>query len=239
MLLVADGYGYRLIDTQTGQVTTTFDLTAFGFPGAATAAAASDAYFALTDAVVRPGVYMVDRATGKTLSRWRDIKTPLGILLTAGGDPLVIDFASGTLIGLSRSDRKQRNVITADLAGPAGLTWAGENSVYVSEALGGTVSEIDLATGTRKIIATGIAQPEGLTRMLDGSIAVVEVGKQRVIAINPGSGAITILASDLPVGEPVANAPPPVYLPSGIAQGADGSLFISADRNNSILQLFR
>jgi hypothetical protein len=111
--------------------------------------------------------------------------------------------------------------------------------VYVSEALGGTVSEIDLATGTRKVIATGIAQPEGLTRMLDGRIAVVEVGKQRVIAIEPVSGSIAILASNLPVGEAVANAPPPVYLPSGIAQGADGSLFISADRNNSILKLFR
>ena len=147
--------------------------------------------------------------------------------------------AGAKVVAMSRSDRNQHRVIAADLAGPAGLAWAGETSVYVSEALGGTVSEIDLATGTRKIIATGIAQPEGLTRMLDGRIAVVEVGGQRVIAIDPATGSLAILASDLPVGEPYANAPPPVYLPSGIAQGRDGSLFVSADRNNSILRLFR
>ena len=238
-LLVADSYGYRIVDTGTGAVTTTFDLTEFGFPGAATAAAANDKFFALTDAVIRPGVFIVDRASGKTVSRWRDIKAPLGILLNSNGDPLVIDFATGTLIGLSQADRKYRHVIARNLAGPAGLAWASETSVYVSEALDGIVSRIELADGSRTVIAEGLAQPEGLTLMLDGRIALVEAGRQRLLAINPVNGAIDILATELPVGEPVANAPAPVHLPSGVAQGADSSLYVSADRTNSILKLVK
>ena len=238
-LLVADGFGYRIVDTETAEVATTFDLTEFGFPGAATAAAASDELLALTDAVIRPSVYLVDRATGKAVNRWRHIKSPLGILLTAAGNPLVIDFDTGTLIALSRADRKKHGIVAANLAGPAGLAWAGDNSVYVSEALAGTISEISLDDGTRTIIAEGLDQPEGLTAMRDGRIAVVEVGQQRLIAITPDSGEIDILASDLPVGEPVANAPAPVHLPSGVTQGADDSLYISADRTNSILKLTR
>jgi len=238
-LLVADAYGYRVVDTETGAVTTTFDLTEFGFPGAATSAAASDKLFALTHMGIRSTVYLVDRVTGKTVNRWRNIVSPLGILLNANDDPLVIDFATGTLISLSRADRQQHDVIAADLAGPAGLAWAGANSVYVSEALGGTVSEIDLTNGMRTVIAAGLDQPEGLARMFDGRIAVVEVGQQRLIAIDPVSGAINILANDISVGEPAANPDFPVYLPSGVAQGADGSLYISADRSNSILKVTR
>jgi len=238
-LLVADSYGYRVVDTGTGAVTTTFDLTELGFSGAATAAAANDNFFALTDAVIRPGVFIVDRASGNIVSRWRDIKAPLGILLNSNGDPLVIDFATGTLIGLSQADRKYRHVIARNLAGPAGLAWASETSVYVSEALDGIVSRIELADGTRTVIAEGLAQPEGLTLMLDGRIALVEAGRQRLLAINPVNGGIDILATELPVGEPVANAPAPVHLPSGVAQGADSSLYISADRTNSILKLVK
>ena len=201
-MLVADSYGYRIVDTDTGTVTTTFDLTEFGFPGAATAAAANNKFFALTDAVIRPGIFIVDRASGKTVSRWRDIKAPLGILLNSNGDPLVIDFATGTLIGLSQADRKYRHIIARDLAGPAGLAWASETSVYVSEALEGSVSRIELADGSRTVIAEGLAQPEGLTLMLDGRIALVEAGLQRL----EGAGAII---------------PRPLVEVTGIGRGTD------------------
>ena len=109
----------------------------------------------------------------------------------------------------------------------------------MSEALDGSVSRIELADGSRTVIAEGLAQPEGLTLMLDGRIALVEAGLQRLIAIDPVNGDIEILATELPVDEPVANAPAPVHLPSGVAQGADGSLYISADRTNSILKLVK
>jgi sugar lactone lactonase YvrE len=239
-LLVADGYGYRLVDTTSGAVTTNFDITTFGFPGAATAAAANDNYFALTDVVTRPSVYLVDRKSGKTVAKWRDIKSALGILLTANGDPLITDYSSGALVQLNRTDRKQRTVIKDELAGPVGLSWAdaSQTAVYVAESLTGSITRIALATNqARTTVVEGLAQPEGITLMADGRVAVVETGKQRLIAVDPASGAIEVLATGLPVGHPAANTPAPVHLPSGVAQGSDGTLYISGDRNNSILML--
>jgi sugar lactone lactonase YvrE len=239
-LLVADGYGYRVVDTASGAVSATFDITTFGFPGTATAAAANADYFALTDVVIRPSVYLVDRHTGKTVSRWRDIKSALGIVLTAAGDPLITDYSSGTLVQLNRADRKHRDVIAEDLAGPVGLTWANaaQDAVYVAESLTGRITRIDMtANQTRTPVITGLAQPEGITLMTDGRIAVVEVGTQRLLAVDPVSGLLEVLATGLPVGRPAANTPGPVYLPSGVAQGADGTLYISGDRDNSIVLL--
>jgi sugar lactone lactonase YvrE len=239
-LLVADGYGYRVVDTASGAVSSTFELTNFGFPGAATAAAANDQYFALTDVVIRPSVYLIDRSTGKTVAKWRDIKTALGIVLTADGQPLITDYSSGTLIQLNRADKQQRTVIADGLKGPVGLTWAtpAEDAVYVAESLTGSITRIELSAGqARTTIVTGLSQPEGITRMADGRIAVMEVGKQRLLAVDPASAAMEVLATGLPVGHPAANAPPPVHLPSGVTQGADGTLYISGDRDNSIRML--
>ena len=234
-ILVADGYGYRLVDTQSGAVTTTFDITTFGFPAASTAAAANADYFALTDVVVRPSVYLVDRKTGKTVAKWRDIKSALGIVLNSTGNPLITDYANGTLVQLDRTDRKFRKVLASDLAGPVGLAWANDeqDAVYVAESISGSITRIGM-DGQRTQIVSGLKQPEGITRMNDGRIAVVEVGQQQLLAVDPANRAREILATQLPVGHAAANAAAPIYLPSGVAQGNDGTLFISGDVDNSI-----
>jgi len=236
-LLVADAYGYRVVDTQTGAVTATIDLTEFGFPGASSAAAANDDYFLLADASTRPRVYLVDRNGGETVNSWTGIKAPMGVMLTDDGGPIVTDFSSGALIGLSRADRKQRTIIADDLDGPVGVAWAGPGAVFVTEAMAGTILRIELADGTRTLIAGGLNQPEGLILMSDGRIAVVEVGERRLVAFDPADGTLEVLATDLPVGEPAGNAPAPVFRPSGVAQGANGSLYVSGDRDNSILRI--
>ncbi|MFQ5635373.1 MAG: hypothetical protein ACE5G3_08590 [Gammaproteobacteria bacterium] len=239
VLLLADTYGYRLVDTQTGEVTTTFDLTRFGFPGAATDAAANDRFFALSNAVTRPRVYLVDRVSGKTVHSWSGLKAPYGIVLGSNGDPVVADFAEGTLVGLSRADKKRRDIVADGLDGPVGLAWAGSDALYVTEARAGRLVLVDLQGGRPTTIAAGLAQPEGLTVLADGRIAVVEAGRQRLVAIDPGSGATEVLAENLPVGDPRGDGPEPVYLPTGVARGADGSLYLSGDRDNSILKLVR
>jgi sugar lactone lactonase YvrE len=236
-LLLADGYGYRVVDTHSGAVTTTFDLTEFGFPGAASDVAVNDKFFALTSAITRPRVYLADRSSGKTVHSWTGLKAPYGIVMQTSGDPIVADFATGTLVGLSLADKKQKVIIAENLDGPVGLAWAGPEALYVSETLAGTVAHIEIRDGSKTLIGVDLLQPEGLTVMADGRIAVVEVGRQRLVAIDPGSGETTVLAEDLPVGNLRANAPEPVYTPSGVAQGADGSLYVSGDLNNSVLKV--
>ena len=240
-LLVADSYGYRIVDTRTGAVTSPFDIIEPGFPGASSDVAVNDKFIALTDLVTRPRVFLVDRANYKIVTTWANIDTPCGVVLRDNGDPIVADFATGTLIGLSQKDRTSREILADGLNGPVGLAWAGPAAVYVTETLAGRVARVNLDDGSKIIISAGLAEPEGSTVLTDGRIAVVEVGAQRLIAIDPAidpaRGAVEVLARGLPVGNPVARAPAPVYVPSGVAQGADGSLYLTGDRDNSVLKL--
>jgi sugar lactone lactonase YvrE len=236
-LLVADNYGYRIVDTQTGEVKSPFDIVTPGFPGAASDVAVNENFLALTDLATRPRVVLVDRTNYEFVTTWTNIDTPCGVVLRDGGDPIVADFSSGMLVGLSRSDRKSRDILADGLAGPVGLGWATSTTVYVTENLAGTLVHIDLENGNKTVISAGLDHPEGLTVLADGRIAVVEVGAERLVAIDPRNSAIEVLATELPVGQPAARAPEPVYVPSGVAQGADGSLYLTADRDNSILKL--
>jgi len=236
-LVVADGYGYRLVDTETGAVTTPYDLTKFGFPGAATAVAANNEFFVFSNLGIRPRVYLVDRTNFERVRTWTKIEMPYGLVLRDNGDPIVTDYATGSLIELSRTDKNFRNLVTDGLDGPVGVAWAGAGAVYLTEAQGGRLVRINLADGGKTIIIGELAQPEGITVLTDGRVAVVEVGKQRLIAVDPVSGAIDILATELPVGEPATRLPAPVHAPSGVAQSPDGTIYLTGDRDNSVLKL--
>ncbi|MGI9330816.1 MAG: Vgb family protein [Gammaproteobacteria bacterium] len=237
VLLVADAHAWRLVDMTTGEVTAPTDLTQFGYPNAATHVVANADYFGFTHAAGRGRVYLVDRQDGKTATSWVGLKRPYGIVLGSDGDPIVADFDAGTIIGLSRSDRRSKALLAEDLKGPVGLAWAGPKSVYVTEATGGTLLKVSLDGGGRTSIATGLLQPEGIHPLADGRIAVVEVGRQRVIAIDPADGTITVLAEELPVGEGRDPITEPVYLPSDVTQASDGSLYLTGDRNNSVIRV--
>jgi len=237
LLLVADAHAWRLVDMATGEVTAPTDLTQFGYPNAATHVAANAAYFGFTNATGRGRVFLVERESGETAASWVGLKRPYGIVLDTGGAPIVADFEAGAIIGLSRSDRRSRELLVEDLKGPVGLGWAGPESVYVTEATAGTLLRVSLTDGSRTAIATGLVQPEGLASLADGRVAVVEVGRQRLLAIDPADGKITVLADELPVGEERDPAVEPVYLPSGVTQAADGSLYLTGDRNNSVLRV--
>jgi streptogramin lyase len=237
VLLVADAHAWRLVDIATGEVTAPTDLTQFGYPNAATHVAANVAYFGFTYAAGRGRVYLVARDDNATAVSWSGLKRPYGIVLRINGDPIVADFDAGTLVGLSQTDRRQRDLLAKDLKGPVGLAWAGPESVYVTEATAGTLLRVNLIDGKHTEIAAGLAQPEGLTIMADGRVAIVEVGRQRLVAIDPADGSLSVLGDKLPVGETRDVAIEPVYLPSGVAQATDGSLYVTGDRNNSVLRV--
>ncbi len=237
VLVVADSYGYRIVDTGTGAVTTTFKLTDVGFPYASSDVAVNDEFLALTDMITRPRVFLVDRSNYQTVATWTKIEAPAGVVLRDNGDPIVADFATGRIIGLSRTDRDLRDILADGLAGPVGLGWAGPDALFVTEHTAGTLLRINLEDGSRTVISNTVSEPEGLTVLADGRVAVVEVGRRRVVAIDPATGVSEVLAVELPVGTRVARAPESIYVPSGIAEGADGSLYLTSDQDNSVLKI--
>ena len=61
---------------------------------------------------------------------------------------------------------------------------------------------------------------------------VVEAGKRRLVRVDPGSGAVEVIARDLPIG--LTNVP--ITL-AGVAVGAGGTIYVTSDVENSIWRL--
>jgi hypothetical protein len=55
--------------------------------------------------------------------------------------------------------------------------------------------------------------------------------------IDPKTGAKSVIAENLPIGLPSRAGMPPAYLATGVAVAADGTLYVTADLNNSLLRL--
>ncbi len=235
-LIVADDFAVRHVDTQTGEVWATVDLAEFMDPANATDVAATQEVVVLSD-VKQSRVYMLDRATGETLHKWKRIDTPYGLVLTDTGDVIVAVFDAGQLIRLSTTDRKAREVIADGLRGPVGVSPAGPDALYITEALAGTLSRVTISTGEKAVIATGLDQPEGLAVLANGHVVVVEAGAGQVTEIDPATGATTVLVGALPIGAVVPETPGPVHVPTGIAAGNDGVLYLSSDVDRSVLKL--
>jgi len=58
-----------------------------------------------------------------------------------------------------------------------------------------------------------------------------------VTLIDPGTGSHQILAGKLPIGVRVSRTPETGHLPTGVAIGEGGMIFVTSDRNNSVLRL--
>ena len=88
------------------------------------------------------------------------------------------------------------------------------------------------------MIASGLARPEGIARLDDGRLAVAETGTRRLLLIDPADGSTAVIATDLPLGIAGTEEQPPGF-PTGVALGTDGTIYLSADRDGSILRLRR
>jgi hypothetical protein len=102
-------------------------------------------------------------------------------------------------------------------------------------------------TGTETFV-DGLRRPQGLLAR-GGLLFIVDAGEQAVLSVDLASGARTTVASGLPIGPPPGVEPkplrgmPPFSGPqgpfAGIAAGPDGTLYVSADGEGSVLTLTR
>jgi sugar lactone lactonase YvrE len=235
-LIVADDFGFRHVDTRTGEIWATTDLTEFMDPNAASDVIANEQLIILSD-IARDRVYAIDRETGKKTHKWRRIGKPYGLLLSNSGDPLVVLHDGGQIVQLSLTDRKARQVIATDLDRPVDMIAVDTDKLIVSEAGAGQITRIDMTTGSKAVVAAGLAQPEGIALLNDGRIAVAEVGKQRVIAVELSSGWTEVLADNLPIGLDLPGENGPVHVPTGLVADSSGAIYISSDIDHSLLKL--
>ena len=231
---VADVFSYRTVDGQSGAVADV--LRIHGDTHAYPIGISVGPKHTLLTSWFSNTVEKVDRKTGKLVATLGDFAAPVDALEAADGTIYVAELASANLVKVS-PDGKTRSTVVKELRGPVSLAQGPGNLIYVTEIAAGAVTQIDVVTGMRKVVADGLAGPEGIDVGPDGLLYVAEVGQKRVVAIDPATGTKTVIASNLDIGLAPYPGGPPALVPTGVAVGRTGTVYVSSDIRNALYKL--
>jgi sugar lactone lactonase YvrE len=184
-------------------------------------------------------VQVWDPSTHQAVESYEDFATPLNALRFQG-DLVVAELGSGPgearVVRVPSGDPTARAVLADAAAGiqyPLGLA-ATEDELWVGDWATGTVWQL-VAGGQSlvepKAIASGLAAPEGLAVTPDGYLLVVETGAGRLTAIDPATGTSRTVAEGLALGHHPPVGAPLSGLPSGVAIGSSGTIYVSSDED--------
>ncbi|MEH2622717.1 sugar lactone lactonase YvrE [Bradyrhizobium sp. AZCC 1719] len=237
-IYIADVFAYRTVDGATGEVSEPARMHADGvtleYPMSATAKGDD----VLLSSWFTGTVQLIDRKTGKTKEMLHGFKAPHDAVKLGDGSILVNELGSKSLVRASGEHGKDRTVVIGNLEGPVGLAAGSGDTVYLTEAFAGLVSKVE-ANGEKTVVAKDLKGPEGIAVAPDGKLIVAEVGAKRIVQIDPGNGAVTEIAGNLPIGLPAAPGGLPSNIPTGVGVGATGVIYFSSDIENAIYKVVR
>ncbi|BBX23921.1 gluconolaconase [Mycolicibacter terrae] len=240
-LYVADGTYFYAVGPD-GRLQTLGMLFTPGYPG-----------FIRGVAAVGPGEFVVTTSGGQ-VSRYVPAESRSEVLAD-GFDQLygvaagpagvaVTEFGTGRVLGVRAG---AVDVLAHGLAGPVGIALAQDaeaGSYLVAESGAGRVVRVS-ASGVETVV-DGLSCPQGIL-VADRRLYLVDAGARRVLAVDLDTGTRHAIADGLPVGPPPGVAPkplrgmPPFSGPqgpfAGIARSRDGTLFVAADGDGSVLAL--
>jgi sugar lactone lactonase YvrE len=231
---VADVFSYRKVDGANGDVTDV--LRVHGETHAYPIGISVGPKNVLLSSWFSNTVEKVDRKTGKLVATLGEFAAPVDAVEFADGTMYVAELASGNLVKVS-ADGKERSTVMKELRGPVAMVHGAGPLIYVTEISAGVVTEIDVAAGTRRVVADNLTGPEGIDLGPDGRLYVAEVGQKRVVAIDPATGAKTVIAANLDIGLAPFPGGPPALVPTGVAVGRTGIVYVSSDIRNSLYKL--
>ncbi len=162
---------------------------------------------------------------------------PLGLRLMPGGQVLVTEFANGRIVRVGPNPDSRVRMVIDGLAGPVDLVIVDATRGYVTETLAGRISEFRLDQYSKRTLVDGLDRPEGLALLPSGALAVAEVGARRVLSIDPSNGERTVMADNLPIGLESPGGTGDPYAISDLATAGDGTLYLSADRERTVLRI--
>lgn len=239
-LYIADGtYFYAL--GADGALETAGMLFSPGYPGYMRGIAATGSgEFLCTTALGQVGRY---RPGGETEYLATGFDQLYGIDSGPGDTVVFAELGAGRVHALRGGSTE---VIASGLAEPVGVAFAPGGAPLVAEAGAGRV--VRVAGSGAETVADDLQRPQGIL-VADGHLFIVDAGAKEVVAIDLGTGARTTIASGLPVGAPPGVEPKPLrgVAPftgpqgpfAGIAAGPDGTVYVSADGDGSVLALRR
>jgi sugar lactone lactonase YvrE len=233
-LHVADVFSYRTVDGQSGAVADV--LRVHGDTHSYPIGISIGPRHVILSSWFSGTVEKVDRKTGKLVASLDQFAAPIDAVETADGTLYVAELGTGNLVKVS-ADGKQRSIAAKELRAPAAMAQGAGNLVYITETAAGAVTQIDLASGARKVVTDGLAGPEGIDVGPDGKLYIAEVGQRRVVSIDPATGNKKVIASNLDIGLPAYPGGPPALVPTGVAVGKTGAIYVSSDTRNAIYKL--
>lgn len=236
---------------RTLYVADTFSITAVELPGGGThdvSRSLDDSGYPQLAAAV-PGrlatastqgglLQLRDLATNEVITRWTGLAQPRALAMPDSGRIVVAEAGEGgRLLLLDAADPAARQLLATDIGIVGGLAVMGGDFVLTQVDRG----EVVLIThdGNRHIIASGLSRPEGIATLSDGSLIVLEAGLHRMLRIDPVDGDIQVIATELPLGIPGLSTGSPGGAPLGVAVDSDDTVYLSTDRDGSILRLRR
>ena len=161
--------------------------------------------------------------------------SPDGVVFAELGTGRVLSLRPGGVLG-------DVDVLAGDLREPVGVAIDTDGACLVAEAGAGRVVKVN---GSRiDTVVADLERPQGIC-VHGGVLYIVDAGAKELIAFDLNTNVRHTIASGLPVGPPpgVVAKPlkgmPPFSGPqgpfAGIAAAADGTLYISADGDGSVL----
>ncbi|OBH59095.1 SMP-30/gluconolactonase/LRE family protein [Mycobacterium sp. E2479] len=163
-----------------------------------------------------------------------------GVALSGGG-AVFAELGTGRVLSLQSGGVQ---VLAKELREPVGVAVDADGLCLVAEAGAGRVIRVG---GSRiETVIADLQRPQGI--VVDGGVLyVVDAGAKELIAFDMTTEARRTIASGLPIGPPPGVTPkplrgmPPFSGPqgpfAGIAAATDGTLYLSADGDGSVLAL--
>ena len=165
-----------------------------------------------------------------------------GVALAPGGTAVFAELGGGRVLSANKGAVE---TLASGLRQPSGVVVDAQGTVYVSESGGGRVLRL-VKGGKPETVLDGLRQPQGLL-LRDGALFVIDAGSQELIRYDLARRTRVVLASALPVGAPPGVVPKPLAAIgvlsgpmgpfAGLAAAADGTLYLSADGEGSVMRL--
>ena len=236
-VIVADGpFTYRL---RPGEARETLGfLFTPGSPGYCRGIAASGA-----------DEFVVTTSNGQ-VSRWNPVKQEhevlaqgyyrlYGVAVAPSGAVVFAEAGGGRVLSVKNGTVEE---LGTGLQEPTGVAVTSDGTVLVSEEGAGRVAK--LSGGRAETLLDGLRKPQGIL-VRGETLYVLDTGAKELIANDMASKTRSTIASGLPVGAPAGVTPKflgpigdmsgPMGPFAGLAAGADGTLYVSADAEGSVL----
>lgn len=237
-LYIADGtHFFRLVPG--GRLDTVGMMFSPGYPGYVRGVAAEGGGFVVSTSNGQVARYRPAQGEMSVLADGLD--QVYGVDVASDGTVLAAELGAGRVLAVRAG---QLDVLAKGLKQPTGVAAAADGCAFVSEAGGGRV--LKLGRSGSDTFVDQLQQPRGLL-VHAGQLYVLDTGAKQLIAVDLQTRARQVIASELPVGAPAGVTPKPLrgFAPfsgpqgplGGIAAGADGTLYIAADAEGSVLAL--